>query len=96
MILTKVILGICWAILETDTWEPLVELTRNDRAGCYISLKKRYKGVQFNAIRVTRGWVCVNFPGKKVLRNVHLNGPQRRGGWESVRIRVTNIMYGLT
>ena len=30
IILTKVILGIVWAILETDTWEPLVELTRND------------------------------------------------------------------
>ena len=30
IILTKVILGIFWAILETDTWEPLVELTRND------------------------------------------------------------------
>ena len=30
IILTKVILGICWAVLETDTWEPLVELTRND------------------------------------------------------------------
>ena len=26
----QVILGIFWAILETDTWEPLVELTRND------------------------------------------------------------------
>ena len=32
IILTKVILGIVWAILETDTWEPLVELTRNDPA----------------------------------------------------------------
>ena len=30
IILTKVILGIFWAILETDTWEPLVELTPND------------------------------------------------------------------
>ena len=33
IILTKVILGIFWAILETDTWEllsKLVELTRND------------------------------------------------------------------
>ena len=30
IILTKVILGIFWAILETDTWKQLVELTRND------------------------------------------------------------------
>ena len=33
IILTKVILGIFWAILEMDTWEllqKLVELTRND------------------------------------------------------------------
>ena len=29
-VLTKVILGIFWAILGTVTWEPLVELTRND------------------------------------------------------------------
>ena len=35
IILTKVILRIVWAILETDTWEllqKLVELTRNDLA----------------------------------------------------------------
>ena len=39
------------------------------------------------------GWVSI-FQEKSV-RNVHLNGRQRRGGWESVRIRVTN-MYGST
>ena len=33
IVLTKVILGIFWAILETDTWEPMVELTRNDPKG---------------------------------------------------------------
>ena len=36
IILTKVILGIFWAILETDTWEllqKLVVLTRNDPIG---------------------------------------------------------------
>ena len=27
--------------------------------------KKRYKGVQFNVISVTRGWVGEDFPGKK-------------------------------
>ena len=31
--------------------------------------KKRYKGVRFNVISVTRGWVGVQFLGKKVLRN---------------------------
>ena len=31
--------------------------------------KKRYEGVQFNVISVTRGWVGVKFPGKKELRN---------------------------
>ena len=27
--------------------------------------KKRYEGIQFNVISVTRGWVGVNFPGEK-------------------------------
>ena len=27
--------------------------------------KKRYEGVRFNVISVTRGWVGVKFPGKK-------------------------------
>ena len=35
------------------------------------------------------GWVSIF--QEKVLRNVHLNGPQRIGGWESVRIRITNM-----
>ena len=34
--------------------------------GCVsIPGKKRYKGVRFNVISVTRGWVGVKFPGKK-------------------------------
>ena len=60
--------------------------------------KKRYEGVQFNGIyRISRydGVGGCQFSRKKVLRNVHLNGPQRRGRWESVRIRVTN-MYAST
>ena len=36
--------------------------------------KKRYEGVQFNVISVTRGWVGVKFPGKK--RYVTLEWPQ--------------------
>ena len=32
--------------------------------------KKRYKGVQFNVISVTRGWVLVKFPGKKRYLNL--------------------------
>ena len=30
---------------------------------------KRYEGVRFNVISVTRGWVGVQIPGKKALRN---------------------------
>ena len=33
--------------------------------GCQIFRKKRYEGVRFNVISVTRGWVGVQFPGKK-------------------------------
>ena len=33
--------------------------------GVRFSGKKRYEGVQFNVISVTRGWVGVKFPGKK-------------------------------
>ena len=42
IILTKVILGICWAILESDTWEPLVELTRNDPIYRQTNVKYTY------------------------------------------------------
>ena len=31
--------------------------------------KKRYGGVRFNVISVTRGWVWVKFPGKKRYAN---------------------------
>ena len=31
----------------------------------YDSMKKRYEGVLFNVISVTRGWVSVKFPEKK-------------------------------
>ncbi len=52
--------------------------------------KKRYEGVWFNVISVTRGWVGVKFPGKK-----HLNSPQptkkinkirRRSAWGFLKI----------
>ena len=33
--------------------------------GVNISRKKRYEGVRFNVISVTRRWVGVQFPGKK-------------------------------
>ena len=35
-----------------------------------IFRKKRYEGVRFNVISVTREWVGVQFPEKKVLRNI--------------------------
>ena len=34
--------------------------------GCQISLKKRYEDVRFNVISITRGWVGVEFPEKKL------------------------------
>ena len=34
---------------------------------------KRYEGVRFNVISITRGWVGVQFPGKK--RYVTLEWP---------------------
>ena len=37
--------------------------------GVKFSRKKHYEGVRFNVICVTRGWVGVQFPEKKALRN---------------------------
>ena len=44
----------------------------------HFSEKKRYEGVMFNIISVTRGWVGVQFPGKK--RYVTLEWPQTSHG----------------
>ena len=41
--------------------------------GVKFSGKKHYEGVRFNVISVTRGWVGVQFPGKK--RYVTLEWP---------------------
>ena len=41
--------------------------------GVIFSGKNRYEGVRFNVISVTRGWVGVQFPGKK--RYVTLEWP---------------------
>ena len=41
--------------------------------GCQLSQKKRYEGVRFNVISVTRGGGGVKFPGKK--RYVTLEWP---------------------
>ena len=41
--------------------------------GVTFSRKKRYEGVRINVICVTRGWVGVQFPGKK--RYVTLEWP---------------------
>ena len=43
-------------------------MLRNSDGGGGVNFffgKKRYKGVRFNFISVTRGWVGVQFPGKK-------------------------------
>ena len=45
--------------------------------GVYIFWKKRYEGVRYNVISVTRGWVGVKFPGKK--RYVTLEWPPLNG-----------------
>ena len=44
--------------------------------GVKFSGKKRYEGVKFNVIIVTRGWVGVQFPEKK--RYVTLEWPLMR------------------
>ena len=33
--------------------------------GVQFSSKRRYEGVRFNVVSVTRGWLGVTFPGKK-------------------------------
>ena len=43
--------------------------------GVTFSGKQHYEGVRFNVISVTRGWVGVQFPGKK--RYVRLEWPLR-------------------
>ena len=44
-------------------------VTQMGVGGLRFSAKKCYEGVRFNVISVTRGWVGVQFPGKKALRN---------------------------
>ena len=43
--------------------------------GVKFSEKKLYEGVRFNVISITRGWVGVQFPGKK--RYITLEWPLR-------------------
>ena len=40
-------------------------VTQMGVGGCQIFWKKRYEGVSFNVICVTRGWVGIQFPEKK-------------------------------
>ena len=44
-------------------------MLRNADGGVKFSGGKRYEGVNFNVFSITRGWVGVQIPGKKVLRN---------------------------
>ena len=50
-------------------------MLRNAVGGGGVSFpgKKRYEGVRFNVISVTRGWVGFTFPGK--MRYVTLEWP---------------------
>ena len=52
-----------------------IQVLRNGDGGGGVrfSGKKRYEGVRFNVICVTRGWVGVQFPAKK--RYVTLEWP---------------------
>ena len=43
--------------------------------GITFSGEKRYEGVRFNVISVTRGWVGVQFPEEEKSVTLHLNGP---------------------
>ena len=49
------------------TMQGAIQVLRNAIGGGGVSFpgKKRYEGVRFNVISVTRGWVGVKFPGKK-------------------------------
>ena len=60
--------------------------------GCHIFVKKRYEGVRFNVISVTRGWVGVQFPGKK--RYVTLEWPLILEVKVNERSGLTFVMYG--
>ena len=52
--------GLPEILLKIDPW-----LRNADGGGgCLIFWKKRYEGVMFNVISVTRGWVGVQFPEK--------------------------------
>ena len=50
--------------------------------GVIFARKKRYEGVRSNVISVTRGWVGVNFPGKK--RYVTLEWPHSNCASDSI------------
>ena len=49
--------------------------------GVKFSGKKRYKGVRFNVISVTRGWVGVKFSEKKHYKGVRFNVISVTRGW---------------
>ena len=54
-----------------------IQVLRNAYGGGWgvkLSGKKRYEGVKFNVISITRGWVGFQFSGKK--RYVTLEWPQ--------------------
>ena len=51
-------------------------VTQMGVGGLRFSVKKRYEGVRFNVISITRGWVGVQFPHKK--RYVTLEWPKGR------------------
>ena len=63
------LLPLCSYLALSLVKQPLlgaIQVLRNadGGGGVRFSGKKRYEGVMFNVISVTRGWVGVQFPGK--------------------------------
>ncbi len=74
-ITTRVVGCVCYYLVQLRCIRRLtvcicgvIQVLRNavgGGGGCQLSRKKRYEGIRFNVISVTRGWVGVKFPGKK-------------------------------
>ena len=59
--------------MECSTVKGVIPVLHNADGGGRVCVKfsgkKRYEGVRFNVIGVTRGWVGVQFPEKSVICN---------------------------
>ena len=72
--------------LTSPDVEGAIQVLRNaDGGGGHIFKKKRYEGVMFNVISVTRGWVGVQFSEKIALRNTWM-APEEEANENAIRI----------